>query len=210
MNIRMMKIKRKNRTKNKMATTGAMGVSLALAVALFGMNSPVAGATEKVEADYNEGRTTYIGVGLGAAAPTSNVSSGSVPSIGAFLGHKLSPQAGIGLFGGYYGQTSSGSLLGLPALTAASTALLMGQGSFFLGPLHIGAEVGVGVNSWGASLSTIHAGNSVVALTGGPQGGVDLKLSPAATLGLEVHYLMSAATGSANNLLAMATIKGWM
>jgi len=154
-------------------------------------------------------RPNYLGVLLGVNTPTGEGSS-STATVGATLGSKVVSYFGVGLFGSYSGQTSSGSLLGLPAGTSTSTTLLTGQGNFMMGGFHLGGEIGAGISSWSGAVSTLHAGTSNTALIYGPEAGYDFKLTSAVSLGGEVHYLFSNAEAASKNLQALATLKVWL
>ncbi|MGE0615046.1 MAG: outer membrane beta-barrel protein [Bacteriovoracia bacterium] len=164
-----------------------------------------------VPANALESSVGYAGFLLGGNIASTSGSDGDTrPNIGLTLGGKISPEFGLGFYGGFSGQRSSGTFLGLPSGTSTSMTILAGQLNFFAGPLHLGAEAGAAISSWSGNISSVHAGDSTTDFVYGPQGGVDFQLVPNLSLGAELHYLITTADSGVNNLQALAALKVWM
>jgi len=150
----------------------------------------------------------YLGLLAGGNSAEGSQDSAS-PTIGVTFGTKLAPNFGVGFLGSYFGETSSGSLFGLPTGTSASSIVLAGQANYFLGGFHMGGEMGAAINSWSGRISNSYSGNSNTAMIFGPQAGYDFAVGKAVSLGAEAHYLVSTADNGSNNFQIFAAVKFW-
>jgi hypothetical protein len=159
-------------------------------------------------------QNAYVGVLIGgnrSANSDGTVSDTNTdPTIGITAGLKISPRFGIGFFGSRYGLTNTGKFLGLPVGTTTSTTMLLGQGNFYLGGIHLGVEAGSSTSSWNGKIGSLTDGTSNTSMVYGPQGGIDLKLDKTISLGGEFHYLFSTAENVVSNAQALAAVKIWL
>ena len=171
-------------------------------------------ATAHAENDVISGTDTlpgYIGAMVGGNIPADS-GVGPTAAIAVTLGSRLGNSFGVGLFASYYGQTSTGPYLGLPASTAMSVILATAQGNVFLGGLHFGAEVGAAIRSWSGVASTLVGGTatSSTTLLIGIDAGYDYKISRNLSLGVEGHYFFPGAATEANGSQVFAVLKIWL
>ena len=178
---------------------------------IAGMASAVtANASSEVTA-MDLGEKGYAGILFGGNSTTNAPDSNqTTATFGATLGAKIAPEFGLGLFGSYFSQRSFGSFMGLPTGASTSTAVITGQGNFFAGGLHLGAEMGPAISSWSGNISTAHTGNSNTTMVYGPEAGYDFKFTKTMSLGAEAHYLFSSGDASINNVQAFAALKVWL
>jgi hypothetical protein len=159
-------------------------------------------------------QTAYAGIMIGGNISTASngtiTDSSMTPTIALTLGMKMPTNFGFGLFGSYFGRTSSGSFLGLPTGTNTGTTMLLGQGNYYLLGAHLGLEAGVAISSWSGTISSVTSGSSTTSLVYGPNVGYDLKIDKTISLGVEVHYLFSTAQNSVNNVQTLASFKIWL
>lgn len=170
--------------------------------------SPSLAATEATIATSDGSPFGYAGVLLGGNGSPS-LEGRLTPTIGLTFGAKLAPALGVAVMGTYYGQMSSGSLLGLPTGAAAKTLTITGQVNYFVGGFHAGGEVGATVSSWSGNLSSIHLGDSANGIVFGPVVGYDLTLGKNLSIGAEGHFLISTVKSGVDNLQAFAALKYW-
>ncbi|MBI2712539.1 MAG: hypothetical protein HYX41_06785 [Bdellovibrio sp.] len=153
----------------------------------------------------------WIGAMVGANIPaTSGVSPTATAAV--TLGSRLGSVFGVGIFGSYYGESSTGPYLGLPSSTAMSVVLLTAQASLFFGGLHFGAETGAAIRSWSGVASTLVGGtaSSSTTLIIGIHGGYDYKLSRNLSLGVDGHYFFPGAATEANTAQVLGVVKVWL
>ena len=175
------------------------------------LTSATTARASEVSATESSGDRGYAGLLFGGNSTTnSSDPNQTTTTFGATLGAKMTPEFGIGLFGSYYTQRSSGSFMGLPTGASTSTAVITGQANFFAGGLHLGAEAGPAINSWSGNISTAHTGNSNTNMVYGPEAGYDYKFTKTMSLGAEAHYLFSSGDASVNNIQALAALKVWL
>lgn len=148
----------------------------------------------------------YLGI-LAGGNGANQVQENITPTLGVTLGAKIKPWLGVGLFGSYFGQKSSGSLFGLETGTQTHTLVLTGQANIFAGGFHAGAEIGPAFSSWSGKISRLNSGDSTVAMVWGPEAGYDFAIGRSVSLGAEGHYLISTVEGSANNVQLFAALK---
>jgi hypothetical protein len=169
---------------------------------------------ERAEARDAGDQNLYVGGLLGVTrSATSNgtISDSNMSgTYGLTAGLKLSPRFGFGILATRYGTTASSTNLGLPIGSASSTSLLLGQGNFFIGGIHLGVDIGTAVNSWDGKISTLTAETSSNSLVFGPQVGIDFRLDKTFTLGAELHYLISNAQNTSPTLQGLAALKLWL
>ncbi len=178
-------------------------------IAATSVGAAETGATETSTA--SQGEKGYAGILFGGNSTTNSPGDNqTTTTFGATAGAKLASEFGIGLFGSYYSQKSSGSFLGLPSGASTSTAVITGQGNFFAGGFHFGAEAGPAISSWSGYVSNVNAGDSRTVMVYGPEGGYDYKLSKTASIGAEAHYLLSTGDSSIDNIQFLAALKVWM
>lgn len=165
-------------------------------------------------ADDGGDQAAYAGIMIGgnfSTASDGTISDSSMtPTIALTFGTKMPSNFGFGLYGSYFGRTSSGSFLGLPSGTSTGTTMLLGQGNYYVAGLHLGLEAGVAVSSWSAGISSVTSSNSNTSMVYGPNAGYDLKIDKTISLGVEVHYLFSTAQNSVNNAQTLANFKIWL
>lgn len=154
----------------------------------------------------------YLGV-LGGASyfDPENLSRGSDVIFGLTAGTRTDSNVGIGFYGTYFNDSTSSSILGIPAGTRTTTYYLTGQLDLFASVFHFGANAGVGIDTWNASVGGANIGNTRSMFIYGPEAGFDFPIgnSPV-SLGAEVHYLINHESDARNNLQAMAALKIWM
>lgn len=168
---------------------------------------PLVQAEDNMNA-YSSQEYGYLGLLAGGNSSTS-AEGNATPTFGLTLGAKLAPSFGLGFLGSYYGQSSSGSLLGLPSGTSMSTLILAGQANYFMGGLHLGGEIGAALSSWSGHISRLYASDNVAAMIYGPEIGYDFLIGKSLSLGAEGHYLISTAASSVNNIQLFAALKFW-
>lgn len=153
----------------------------------------------------------YLGVLVGANVPTG-AGVGPTASVAVTLGSRVGSFFGVGIFGSYFGQSSTGPYLGIPSSTEMSVALVTAQGNFFLGALHLGAEVGASIRSWSGAASTLVGGTatSSTTLIVGINAGYDHKISRNLSLGIEAHTFFPGAATEANTSQVFAVVKVWL
>ncbi|MEO5969761.1 MAG: hypothetical protein ABIQ95_07510 [Bdellovibrionia bacterium] len=185
-------------------------------ITLLGIGSVAfaGGQSEHREESDQGDQNAYVGALIGGnrnANSNGTISDTATnPTYGLTAGIKISPRFGIGFFGSRYDLTSSGAFLGLPVGTSTSTTMLLGQGNFFIGGIHVGVEAGPTTSSWDGKIASLHDGSSNTSMVYGPHGGIDMKLDKTITLGGEFHYLFSTAQNVASNAQALAAIKIWL
>ena len=169
--------------------------------------SSVAQAEDRMESRSTQG-LGYLGL-LAGGNKSASSETNATPTFGLTLGAKLAPAFGIGFLGSYYGQTSSGSLLGLPTGSSAKTLVLAGQANYFIGGLHLGGEIGTAISSWSGQISKVHTGDSTTSMIYGPEAGYDFIIARSVSLGAEGHYLISTAESAVDNIQVFAALKFW-
>jgi hypothetical protein len=152
--------------------------------------------------------SSYFGLVAGGNS-TAGAKERATPTFGLTLGSLVAPELGIGFLGTYYGQSSSGTLFGLPTGSSMKTINLTAQLNYFLGGVHLGGQAGVAISSWSGYVSNLHVGNSTTTMILGPSVGYDFKLGRALSLGGEAHYIFNTTEGRANNLQVLAALKFW-
>jgi hypothetical protein len=183
-----------------MKTSNKVRIFAVISTVLFGS---MAGAAEP--------QNFYVGALAGANLPNGNSGSNVSPTFGATVGAKLAPNFGIGGFGTYYGQSNSGSFLGLPTGTSTSTFNLAGEANFFAEGFHVGGDIGAAFTSWSGNVGSASLGTSNNSLIYGPEAGFDFPLGAGGlSLGAEAHYLFNNASNSQNNLLLLGALKIWL
>lgn len=156
------------------------------------------------------GRRFFVGALVGANFPTGNLGTNVSPIYGITAGAKIAPLFGVGFFGTYHGQTSTGSILNLNAGATTARFVLTGQADLYLSVFHVGINAGAEIHSW-----AIGAGPSVLGTTNtgfvfGPEAGFDIPLSPMVSVGAEVHYLLTTLQSAQGNMVAAANVKVWL
>jgi hypothetical protein len=164
---------------------------------------------ENTPSDSNEYRRSYLGLLLGGDTSNDSDLNNAKMTFGVTLGSKIIPEFGLGVLLSYRGQTSSGSVLGLPAGVSTNTYTAAAQGNFFLGGFHFGGEVGPSITSWSGNVSSLHTGSSATSLVYGPEAGFDFKIVSALSVGIEAHYLFSSDSNNVNNLEGFVGLKLW-
>ena len=150
----------------------------------------------------------YLGLALGANTTIGSNENAS-PTYALVFGANISPEFGIGFFGSHYGQSSSGSLFGLPTGTTTSTLILAIQANYFFNGAHLGGEIGTAISSWSGHISTVNAGDSASAVIFGPQAGYDFLVGQSISLGIEGHYLFTSAKDGVTNAQILGSVKFW-
>jgi hypothetical protein len=172
--------------------------------------SAVLASTLAFAADEAVDHPLYVGALIGANLPNGNSGSSVSPTFGATVGAKIAPSFGIGAFGTYYGQSNSGSFLGLPTGTSTRTFNVAGEANFFASGFHIGGDIGAAFTSATGNIASASVSSSDNALIYGPEAGFDFPLAPGLTLGGEAHYLFNNSNNSQNNLLLLGALKIWL
>lgn len=151
----------------------------------------------------------YLGLGGGVNFPTKAGASGTA-MVALDAGAMANSNIGLGLYASYYGQTSSGSLLGLPSGAATTNYNIAGELNYFIGGMHLGFDVGVGIASWSGNISSVSASSSSTYFIFGPEAGFDISILPFLSIGAEVHALFNNNDSNVDNIQALAIVKVWL
>lgn len=154
-------------------------------------------------------KTSYLGLLLGGDTSSDSDSNNAKMTEGLTMGAKVIPEFGLGVLLTYRGQTSSGTVLGLPAGISTHTYTAAGQANIFMGGFHFGGEAGPSITSWTGNVSNIHSGSNVTSLAYGPEAGFDYKILSALSVGAEAHYLFSSDSSNVNNFEGFVGLKLW-
>jgi len=181
-----------------------------LLIKLFSTALILAGTTAYAALD----KQSYVGVLAGTNLGNvgySNSTTKADLNLGLNAGAKVIPELGLGFYGTYFGQNNSGSVLGINTERATRTWYLAAEINLFASIFHVGADLGLGINTRSSEFGSISSSSSNTAFIYGPEAGFDIPLGKTqVSLGGEVHYILTTEDEGRNNLQLFGSVKVWL